>query len=233
MREFIYIPEGFRFVRAKLMRMLGIIFVVIFILAGILPIILSGEHYGWGTLPVMALIIAVVAALSLKNATDKQRQIFKSFRLKIDEEKITLSRKDLADLVILHSEVKSITKKRSGNIVIKGRTPHHTIYIFPCIDQPAELERLLNEINPVRYAGGKINELWFFPISVLTIAAIGGFSATRDGVIRFVCMAVFIAAMVVGFHISSVNKNTDRTTKLLSLAIFIPLIVILCYMIFR
>jgi hypothetical protein len=232
MMEFRYIPENFRHVRVKLVRMLALIFSGVFILAGILPFVWSGDVH-WGKLVIQLTVILIIAIVVIRNSVRSQRKIFKSFRLLIDDEKILLQRQGLKDLVIAQSEVRSIVRKQNGNLIVKGKNPHYTIYILPYIDNQSELEHRLNEISAIRHTRGNANGLWFLPISLLTAAAIAGIGMSYDKVIRFICIGLLMVIMGAGFYVSQVHKNTDPTTRVLSWAIFIPLLAFVCYMLLR
>ena len=231
MKEFAYRPEGFRVVRARQIRLVAGIFGFAFLLAGVVPVFLNPTRIT--ALPYMFLIVVIAAAITIANSVAKQRTIYKTFKLSIDDTKLTVVRKGFPELTIFRNDLRSISKRSNGNLLIRGKNQYYTIYIFPFIDGQAELEEMLAQMKPIRVLKRSVSVFWFLPGVLIATAAIAGMAITSSDILKIISVGVLVFILAAGFFITQTNRKLDRTTQILSWGILVPLIVFVCYMLFR
>src|SRR5687768_1995352 len=72
------------------------------------------------TLPLVLPLFLLIMLVSLYSSMRKQKKIFESFELILEEETVTRKQYNTPDIRIARSEIKSIIKNSNGSFTIKG-----------------------------------------------------------------------------------------------------------------
>lgn len=157
MQEFTIKSNGFEEIRKKFIIRMSIIFGVLLIGFFTFQILLSNENDEDTptTWPYVFVLMVLVMILSLFKSIKRQRAAFESYALKITEDSITREVLYVPTIVLLKKDVREIIKSVEGGFSIVGDSKISAIGIPPQINKPEELERVLQEIKPIKIKTSK------------------------------------------------------------------------------
>ncbi len=158
----------------------------------------------------------------------RQKALFESFKLIIDDEKITRERLNTPVLIIYKKDVQRITKSSSGAFCVEGESKLNAITIPSQIDKFELLEKTLNEIKQVTvYTKKTFLEQMLIPI-LLSVALLflGHFYLTNK-MVSILSGIVLVFILGISFYVSVTNKNIDKRTKKVSYLSLIVVVVVI------
>src|SRR6188474_150385 len=149
MQQFTVRPGSFKEYQNRIIKIMAFLFGgVLFFVIG-LPMLMSDGPSDLGTLPYLIVLFGGLFVFSIWNAIKKQKQLFESFKLIIDEEKITRERLNTPVIVIYKKDVQRIIKTSAGAFCIEGDSKMNPITIPSQIEDYELLEKTLIEIRPL------------------------------------------------------------------------------------
>jgi len=217
MQQFTVRPGSFKEVQGKIIKIVAFLFGgILFFVVG-LPVLISDDPSNVGTLPYMIVLFGGASVFGLWRSMKRQKALFESFKLIIDDEKITRERLNTPVIVIYKKDVKQIIKASAGTFCIEGDSKLNAIVIPSQIENYDQLQQTLNEIKPLTvYTKKNFIEKMFIPI-VLSIAAlfVGHFYVSNK-VVSVISGIVLVLVLGASFYVSVTNKNIDKRTKMVS-----------------
>ncbi len=148
MRTYKNKPNGFKEIRKKEIR-LSLPVVGLALIFGI-GISYSNSNSGQvNTLPYVLLIALGAAGFGVYKGLNRQRQLFESYVLTIDEDLIQREQLNTPTVKIRKNEIQGIIKNKNG-ITIRGQSRTDFIVVARQIDNYDEIENLLNGIIEIK-----------------------------------------------------------------------------------
>ena len=228
MQQFYVRPGSFKELQNRMIKIMGFLFGGVLFLALGLPVLMSDDPSDLGTLPYMLVLFGGVFAFSIWNAIKKQKQLFESFKLIIDDEKITRERLNTPVIVIYKKDVQRIIKTSAGAFCIEGDSKMNPITTPSQIDNYELLEKTLNEIKPLTvYTKKNFIEKMFVPIVLSVTLLFWGHFYVGDKTISITCGILLVLILGFGFYVSVTNKNIDKWTKRASYLCLLVLAVVI------
>jgi len=212
--QFTIRPDSFKEIQNKIIRIVAFLFGGILFFVVVLPMLMSDDSSNYDTLPYMVILFGGVFAFSIWNGMKRQKLLFESFTLVIDDEKITRERLNTPVIVIYKKDVQRIVKTSSGAFSIEGDSKLNAIGIPSQIDNYELLEKTLNEIKPLTVLTKKnFFEQMAIPILMIVVLLFWGHFYITDKVISIVCGILIVLILGFSFYITVTNKNVDTRTK--------------------
>ena len=149
MQQFTVRPSSFKEIQNKIIKIVAFLFGGILFFVVVLPTLMSDDPSSDHTLPYMIVLFGCVSVFSIWNGMKRQKALFESFKLIIDDEKITRERMNTPVIVIYKKDVQRIIKTSAGAFCIEGDSKLNAIGIPSQIDNYELLEKTLNEIKPL------------------------------------------------------------------------------------
>lgn len=179
-------------------------------------------------LPYIIPMILVFFALGTINVLKRQKAIYKSYELRIDENGIARQQASTPTISLLFSEIKSITKSKQGAYVIAGNNRSNLIIV------PAQLEELDVLINIIQANCGlpishpkPLLERLTLPIALVVIGLMATTYLSANKILVAISGVLLIALMGYSFIALQTNKNIDnRTSRSSYWMIFMILVII-------
>ena len=228
MQQFTVRPGSFKEYQNRIIKIMAFLFGgVLFFVIG-LPMLMSDGPTDLGTLPYLIVLFGGLFVFSIWNAIKKQKQLFESFKLIIDEEKITRERLNTPVIVIYKKDVQRIIKTSAGAFCIEGDSKMNPITIPSQIEDYELLEKTLIEIRPLTvYTKKNFIEKMFVPIVLSVALLFWGHFYISDKVVSIICGILLVLVLGFGFYVSVTNKNIDKRTKRFSYFSLIVLAVVI------
>ena len=202
--------NGFAEIRRKIV--LRTIPLMVLVLAFVI-----GTGYNDGdlsTLPYLLVLLLVALGFGIYRGIVRQRRLFESYTLTIDEDSIQREQLNTATVRIRRGEVAEILKSEVGGFVIRGRNRADFIIVPNQIENAAELELDLCQFGDVRVPIRKsVLEIMRIPIilSLLILMAIVYISSNKWLVLG--SGTILTVALIWSLYEIQVSKNIDKKTK--------------------
>lgn len=217
MQQFTIRPDSFKEIQNKIIKIVAFLFGGILFLVVILPTLMSDDASYDRTLPYMIVLFGGVSVFSIRNGMKRQKKLFESFKLIIDDEKVTRERLNTPVIVIYRKDVQRIIKTSSGAFCIEGDSKLNAIGIPSQIDNYDLLEKTLNDIKPLTVHTKKtfLEQMTIPILLIVPLLFLGHFYVT-DKIVSIVCGVLVVLVLGFSFYISVTNKNIDKKTKRIS-----------------
>lgn len=164
--------------------------------------------------PFMIPIISGAMAIGLYIGIKRQKEIFGSYTLTIDNYKILREQLYTPTISILKSEIKEIIKNSNQSFTIKSNANTDIIIVFSQIDEYDKLEKLLSEIKQITILNKKpIIERLLIPIVIIYLGIFAAFLLSNNKIIDGVCGTTLLIVSIFSFFEMKRNKNFDNKTK--------------------
>jgi hypothetical protein len=188
-------------------------------------------------LPLTVVIVLGALFVGLYISKQRQKQIFESYELLLDDSGITRNQYNTQTISVRYGDIKEITKNADGSITIKVVQNADVIGIPKQIDGLAQLELRLSEIMPVTaLTTTPFTQKYQGIVSLVTLLLYGAVFISDDKFIVGVCGGLLIALLGYSFVKLQRNKNVDKTTKSLMwivVWVMISLIGTICFKLLR
>ncbi|MDB5276257.1 MAG: hypothetical protein JWR61_1212 [Ferruginibacter sp.] len=179
-------------------------------------------------------VIAVIIGYQMYTGIKKMKINFESFQLTITDNVITREQNNLNSLSISAIEIKEIVKNNDGTIVVKGLTATDKIFIPAQIEDPTELEILLNLLHPVTVkTKDSFLRKYGFLLSFVMLALMLGVYAGTNKILIVVCGVVLTGFLGWSIYNVQQNKNLDAKTKRSTWWMVVVLLSVIGVMIFK
>jgi hypothetical protein len=158
--------------------------------------------------------ILLVLAFGLYRAVNRQKEIFNSYRLTIEQDGIRREQQNTPTIYISNTDLNEIVKHLNGSFTIKGNSSVDVILVPSQVENYEKLENLLSGLKPISAPATlpflqKIRGL----ASVVVIALMAAVYISKDKMIVGVCGTLLLIA--IGYSLFEIqrNKNVDHKTK--------------------
>jgi hypothetical protein len=174
----------------------------------------SGQSSDVNVLPFVIPIIIGAMVFGILKGIKRQKNIFNSYELTIEDERI-IRRQDLtSDIEIPFSEIREITKNRNGSLAIKGANSNNSIGVPSQIENLIELESELSKIVEIT-ASDKQTFLqkysWVLPL--LTIGLMMTVYIAKNKVLVGVAGTLLTIGLIYSLVVTQKSKHLDKKTK--------------------
>lgn len=226
MKEFRIRENGFKEIQKRLIVTMSIMFSTIFLVVIVLPALVSDAPGRFSTLPYLTVLFGGICVFSIWTGIKRQRPLFESFVLKINDEQVVREKLNTPTIIINRNDVTKITKHANGSFSIQGKSKLNPIAIPAQIENYQLLESMLNEIKMVSILSSKtFTEKMFFPISLSGAVLMGVTFISKNETIILTCSFLIVVILSVSLVLTQMNQNIDKRTKRLSWIVLIPLAV--------
>jgi hypothetical protein len=159
-------------------------------------------------------IIIGAIIFGLFRGIKRQRGLFESYKLIINENEIIREQTNTPRISIPHSEIKSIHRNPKGTLTIVGNSKTEVIGIPSQIDDYDKLDDLLAKIHPITYSDKKsFAEKFKGLIVLLTIGLMASVYISTNKFIVGLTGTILIIILGYSFYLTRRNKNIDKKTK--------------------
>lgn len=167
-------------------------------------------------------IMIVVGIFGTYRSYQRQKELFESFSLIIDEYSITRVIQNTRSVTIKTQQITKITKAKAGNFIINGVTKGEVIYIPAQIDHYEKVLEMLEKIRPVTLqVRVPFMQRFSFLFTLLSAAAMAGVYISKEKWIVAVSGTIVLSIFGWSGYKLYTNKNVDNRTKR-----FLPVIIL-------
>lgn len=226
MKEFRIRENGFKEIKKRLIVTMSIMFSAIFLIVILLPAVMSEAPERFNTLPYLIVMFVGISVFSIWTSIKKQRPLFESFVLRIDDEKVVREKLNTPTLSINRNDITKITKHANGSFSVQGKSKLNPIIIPTQIEDYQLLESMLTQLKLVTVLTSKnFVEKMFIPISLSGAVLMGITYISKNETIILICSILIVSILSASLVLTQMNKNIDKKTKRLGWLVLIPLAV--------
>jgi len=239
MEQFNIRKGGFKEIRKEvLIYIISIMLIVAFGGIAITYFSSSGQESEVNVYPFVIPIILFVLGFGIYRSISRQKEIFESYKLTIDNDTIIREQYNTQTITIAIADISEICKNSNGSFTIKGSSAINVINIPAQIDNYEKIEQLLSEIKLISYKNRKtyLQMLFAGLLSILIIGLMVVVYIIKDKIIVGICGTILLVILGFSILISQRNKNIDSKTKKgmwLSILVIASIIGVMFYKIFR
>lgn len=165
-------------------------------------------------LPFFIPIVLGAVIFGLYRGIKRQRILFKSYTLIINENEIIREQISTPKISIPHNEIQSIQRNPNGTLIILGKTTTETIIIPSQIDHSEQLDNLLSKIHPISDSDKKSLAEKFKGLIILsTLALMASVYISTNSLVVGITGTLVTLILVYSFYKNITNKNIDKKTK--------------------
>lgn len=166
------------------------------------------------TLPFLILILLAAGGFGIYKGLNRQKQLFESYTLTIDEESIKREQLNTSPIKILKTEIKDIQQNKDGHITIRGRDKADLITITNQIDNLEELENELRTIAEIKLVSQKSTiERLKIPILLLGLISMGVVYISNNRYLVLTCGTFLTMGLMWSIYEVQTSKHIDTKTK--------------------
>jgi hypothetical protein len=163
---------------------------------------------------IMIPVFLLLLAAGMYRGIQRQKVLFLSYRLTIDEHCITREQATTPTIRLAGKEIQEIYKDANGSYAVKGSSINQTILIPAQIENPAGLEESLARFSPLE-ASPKMpittSALRLLPIATLVLMVLVYVSASK--VVVAVSGTLLLGVMSYSLVATQRSKHIDGKTK--------------------
>ena len=165
-------------------------------------------------------MVLIVLGFSIYRSVNRQKEIFDSYKLSIDNNSITREQSNTQTISIPIEDIREICKNSNGSLTIKGNSTVNIIIIPAQIENFEKLEQLLSEIMPISEKNKDNKSFLQKHIAILSfllpIATLGLMAVVflwNNKIIVGICGTLLLVILTFSFVGIQRNKNIDNKTK--------------------
>jgi len=219
MEQFKIRQNGFNEIRKGML----IKVVPILLLAAIVGIAIShfsssGQESEVNIYPFLIPIVLLALGFGIYQGIKRQKEIFESYRLIIDDNCIIREQCNTQTISISIADISEICKNSNGSLIIKGNSTVDVIVIPSQIDNFEKLEQLLSEMKCIsnkdkktflqKYIG-----LFSILLPITTLGLMAIVYLCEDKIIISISGTLLLVILAFSFFEIHRNKNIDNKTK--------------------
>lgn len=216
MKEFKIKETGFKEIRKQmLVRMIPL--VVISASFGLVIVEYNSSNSGRpdiNVLPIVIPIILGVFAYGIFKAIRRQKLIYETYVVKMDDACLIREQANTPTIKILYKDIKKITKPKLGGIVIVGNNSSNVIFVPAQIDDMTGFENALlaNCTTQISLSKPLIQKLMTpLVLVILTLMAVTYISTNK--ILVSISGTILTTIMIFSFIKIQTNKNIDKRTR--------------------
>ncbi len=164
----------------------------------------------------LCIIPVIIGALTfgLFKGINRQKGLFESFKLIINENEIIRQQNNTETITIHRSEVKSIIRNPKGILTISGNSSTDIIGIPSQINNPEKLEQMLTQIIPITDSDKKpLAEKYKGLLILLLLGLMALVYISKNKLVVGITGTILILFLGYSFYEVRRNKNIDKKTK--------------------
>lgn len=185
-------------------------------------------------LPFMIPILLVVIVNGIFKGLRRQKELFESYKLIVNEDEIVREQKNTPTISISHNEIKSITKNSKGILTIVGNSKTEIIGVPTQIDNSERLEQLLSQIHLITNSDKQsFSQKYNIFVTLLTIGLMASVYLSTNKLIVGITGTLLLLILSYSFYEIRTNKNVDKKTKKITWWLILVLISIIATMRFK
>lgn len=174
----------------------------------------NGQTSDINVLPFVIPIIVISLAFGLLKGINRQKDLFESYKLVVNESEIIRKQNNTQTITIPHHEVKSISRSPKGILTVLGNSNHEMIIIPAQINNIDKLEQILSQIKPINnYEQKPFNEKYKGLLIPLMLALMATTYISKNKLIVGISGTILILFLGYSFYEVQKNKNIDKKTK--------------------
>ncbi|MCK7591439.1 hypothetical protein M0G43_12705 [Subsaxibacter sp. CAU 1640] len=175
---------------------------------------INGQTNSISALPFAIPVIIGAVALGLYKGINRQKSLFESYLLTINDKEIIREQLNTQTIVIPKDQIKSIIRNPNGTITILGNSTAEIIGI-PCqIDHREKLQQLLSQIIPITTVHKKpLIEKYIWLLSLLVMGLFATVYISTHKLVVGVTGTLLILILGYSFYEVCRSKNIDKKTK--------------------
>ena len=215
MEQFKIRKDGFKEIRnSMLIKAIPIILLAGFGGIAISYFNLNRQHNEVNILPFIIPLILGALAIGLYISIKRQKEIFESYRLTIDNYKILREQLYTPTISILKAEIRGIIKNSNNSFTIKSNSKVDIIGVPSQIDEYDKLEKLLSEIKQITILNKTpIIERLLIPLVIIYLGIFAAFLLSNNKIIAGVGGTILLIVSIYSYFEMKRNKNLDNKTK--------------------
>lgn len=215
MEQFKIRQDGFKEIRkAMLIKAIPISLLAAFGGLAISHFNTSGQQSDVNVFPFVIPIVFGALAFGLYPVVNRQKEIFDSYQLTLDNNGITREQHNTPTITISNTDVIEIIKNPNGSFTIKGNSSVSVIGVPSQIDDYEKLEKSLAEIRQISTKSSEpFLQKFRGLISILTIGLMAAVYISKDKIIVGVSGTVLLVVLGYSFFEVQRSKNVDSKTK--------------------
>ena len=213
MKTYKHTQDGFREIKKRTMR-ITVPFVALALLLGFGISYYNAGGGDFTTLPLVVLIGLGAGGFGILKGLNRQRDLFNSYTLTMDESSLQREQLNTATLRISKADVKEIVRCPNGSILIKGREQTDTIIVSANIEDYDNFMAALREWGEVRNHEAKpLQQGLLLSLIVGGMALIATVYISTNKYLVLVSGTALLSGLVWSVYQVQTSKNVDRKTK--------------------
>ncbi len=215
MEQFKIKQDGFKEIRKViLIRTIPISLLTAFAALAISHFTENGQQSDVNVLPFVIPIILGAMALGLYRGIKRQKTIFESYILTIDNTCIKREQHNTPTITISNTDIREIIKTSNGSFTIKGTSNINMIGVPSQIDDYKKLEKSLAEIRKITIKNSEpFLQKFRGLLSILIIGLMAAVYISKDKIIVGLSGTVLLVILGYSFFEVQKSKNIDSKTK--------------------
>ena len=184
--------------------------------------------------PYVIPIIIGALAFGLNKGLKRQKEIYDTYTLNIDDASITREQANTPSIRLLFSDIKKITKSNQGGLVIKGDGLANSILIPSQINDLVNLETTLKEKCTCGIINSKpLIQRLMIPLVIAVLGLMATLYISSNKVLVGFSGIVLTGIMIWSFIKMQTNKSIDRKTRKSSYWVIVVILSIIGIMIYK
>lgn len=164
-------------------------------------------------LPFVIPIVALYIFYNIYKILGKQKELFESYTLTVDETSITREQKGMPTITLSKWEIKAIDKLENGSIVIRGQNRLDCICVPAQLEDNATVEALLNSFSPVTSKSVSLVQQYAIPIMIIGIGLLAAVFLLKDKILVSVSGVIVVGLLLWTLYVGLKSKNVDQKSK--------------------
>ncbi|WP_243471066.1 hypothetical protein [Winogradskyella sp. MH6] len=174
----------------------------------------NGQSSDVNVLPFVIPIIIGALAFGLFKGINRQKGLFESYKLIINENEIIREQNNTQTISIPRNEIKSIIRNPKGILTIVGNSNTEIIGVPSQINNSEKLEQILSQIKPITDSDKKpLTEKYKGVLILLMLGLMATVYISKDKIIVGITGTILVLFLGYSFYEVRRNKNIDKKTK--------------------
>ena len=174
----------------------------------------NGQSSDVNVLPFVIPIIIGAMAFGLRKGIKRQKSIFDSYELTIDNERIIRRQNLTPDIEIQFSQIKEISKNKNGSLTIKGENLNNSIGVPSQIENMIELESILSKLFKITTSDKQsFQQKYPWVLSILTIVLMMVVYIAKNRILVGFVGSSLTIGLIYSLVITQKSKHLDKKTK--------------------
>ena len=174
----------------------------------------NGQSSDVNVLPFVIPIIIGALAFGLFKGINRQKGLFESYKLIINENEIIREQNNTKTISIPHNEIKSIIRNTKGMLTIVGNSNTEIIGVPSQINNSEKLEQILSQIKLITDSDKQpLTEKYKGLLILFMLGLMAAVYISKDKLIVGITGTILTLFLGYSFYEVRRNKNIDKKTK--------------------